>query len=117
MKKNLLLLALLGVTATAAHAQTAIPAGTVSLGGSVGYYRHTTNAQVSGSNLSSESVSSQFQLAPSAGYFVADNLAVGLSLGYAATKNTHTGTFSSPLSDLLPTQLSGVGLMRSTTKC
>lgn len=102
MKKNLLLLALLGGTATATHAQTAIPAGTVSLGGNVGYYRHATNAQVVGANLSSESVSSQFQIAPSVGYFVADNLAVGLSLGYSATKNTYTSSFANSLSDLDP---------------
>lgn len=100
MKKNLLLLALLGGTVTAAHAQTAIPAGTVSLGGSVGYYRHTTNAQLG--NLSSEYVNSQFQIAPSVGYFVADNLAVGMSLSYSANKNTYTTTFGNALSDLDP---------------
>jgi hypothetical protein len=57
---------------------------------------------VTGSNLSSESVNSQFQIAPSVGYFVADNLAVGLSLGYTATKNTYNSTFSNNLSDLAP---------------
>ena len=102
MKKNLLLLALLGGTATAAQAQTAIPAGTVSLGGNVGYSRRTINAQVPGTNLSYESVQSQFRIAPSVGYFVADNLAVGLNLGYSATKNTYTSSFSTPVSDLNP---------------
>jgi len=102
MKKNFLLLtSLVGIT-TAAHAQTAIPAGTVSLGGNVGYFRHTTSAQVAGSTISSESVSSQFQIAPSVGYFVADNLAIGLSLGYVATKNTYTSTFAGTSPDLAP---------------
>lgn len=100
MKKNLLLIALLGGTATAAHAQTAIPAGTVSLGGNVGYYRHTNSLQNVGAGQTSEAVSSQFQIAPSVGYFVANNLAVGLSLGYTATKNTYTSAFSTALSDL-----------------
>ncbi|MGY3088386.1 hypothetical protein ACVWYF_001419 [Hymenobacter sp. UYAg731] len=102
MKKNFVLLALLGGITTAAHAQTAIPAGTVSLGGNVGYSRRTTNAQVTGTNLSSEYVASQFQIAPSLGYFVADNLAIGLSLGYSATKNTYTSNFANSLSDLDP---------------
>jgi len=102
MKNQLLLLALLGGTVSVAHAQTAIPAGTVSLGGNVGYYRHTEKAQVPGGNLGSESVSSQFQISPSVGYFVADNLAIGLNLGYTATKNTYTSTFTTPLSDLAP---------------
>ncbi|MET4074081.1 hypothetical protein [Hymenobacter sp. UYCo722] len=101
MKTNLLLLALLGGTATAAHAQTAIPAGTVSLGGNVGYYRHTQAQQIS-IGQTGESVSSQFQLAPSVGYFVADNLAVGLNLSYTATKNTYTSPFSNNLSNLTP---------------
>lgn len=102
MKNNLLLLALLAGTATAAHAQTAIPAGTVSLGGNVGYYRHTNSLQNVGSGQTSESVSSRFQMAPSIGYFVADNLAVGLSLGCSATKNTYASPFSNHLSDLAP---------------
>ena len=102
MKKRFLMLVLLGGAATAVHAQTAIPAGTVSLGGNVGYYRHTVSSQVPGANLHYESVSSQFQLAPSVGYFVAENLAVGLNLGYTATKNKYTSTFSSSPSDLAP---------------
>ena len=102
MKKRLLMLVVLGGTATAARAQTAIPAGTVALGGNVGYYRHTVSSQVPGTNLHYESASSQFQLAPSVGYFVAENLAVGLSLGYTATKNTYTSTFSTSLPGLAP---------------
>jgi hypothetical protein len=101
MKNPLLLIALLGGTATAAHAQTAIPAGTVSLGGNVGYSRHSNSLQLS-NNQSSEAITSQFQIAPSVGYFVADNLAIGLSLGYTATKDKYTGPFTNPLSDLSP---------------
>jgi hypothetical protein len=93
MKKNLLLLALLGCSATAAQAQSAIPAGTVSLGGNVGYFRRTNNAQLL-SNQTSESVNSRFQIAPSVGYFVADNLAIGLNLGYTSAKTTYASTIT-----------------------
>ncbi|MDQ2794263.1 MAG: hypothetical protein M3Y12_09690 [Bacteroidota bacterium] len=109
MKKPLLLFALLGGTATVAHAQTAIPAGTVSLGGNVGYYRHTSTAQLPGISQTSEATSSQFQIAPSVGYFVADNLAIGLSLGYTATKNKYTGPFSGALSDIAPNTILRAG--------
>ena len=79
----------------------AIPAGTVSLGGSVGYFRHTQSQQLSVGQ-TGESVSSRFQIAPAVGYFVADNLAVGLSLGYTATKNTYTNPYSNDITDLAP---------------
>lgn len=87
MKKSFLLLGFLSGATTLAQAQSAIPAGTVSLGGGIGYNRTTEEASYStgGSNYSYESTNSTFQFTPSVGYFVADNLAIGLGLGYMST--------------------------------
>ena len=89
MKHHFLMLALLGGTATVAQAQSAISAGTIALGGSIGY--SSTNAKTSGSagstTLTSEVKSSQFSLSPAVGYFVADNLAIGLSVSYQSFSN------------------------------
>ena len=96
-KKSILLLALLGGTATAAQAQSAIAAGTISLGGNIGYSRTTDNDASSvtvgttTTTTSSETKSSTFYLAPSVGYFVADNLAVGLRFSYSARSNAGKG--------------------------
>ncbi|WBO84203.1 hypothetical protein [Hymenobacter yonginensis] len=76
MKKLATSLLLLGA-ATAAHAQTS--AGTVLLGGNVGY--SSSKEEYSPSSLgssSSERTQREFRFSPSVGYFVADNLAVGL---------------------------------------
>lgn len=81
LKNVLLLLTLLAGTTSLAQAQTAIPAGTTSLGGSIGYSRHTESQ-------GQDVVTSKFQIAPSAGYFVADNLAVGINLNYSAGRTT-----------------------------
>ncbi len=99
MKKPFLL-ALLGASAQLAQAQS-IPAGTISLGGSIGYNRRTETTQlvvvpvgtgsIGGVTVTASShVASQFRLAPTVGYFVAENLALGLSLDYSATQNTYT---------------------------
>lgn len=75
-----------------------IKAGTVSLGGNVGYYQ-TENTQNSAFNAvaypgqinysnSSKSLNRQFTLAPSVGYFVADNFAIGAMLEYTSQKQT-----------------------------
>ena len=89
MKKQFLLLALLGGTATAAQAQSAIAAGTISLGGSIGYSSSTGKTSYSAGNTSftDEGKRSQFSLVPTVGYFLADNLAIGLSLSYQAYSN------------------------------
>lgn len=94
MKKSLLF-ALLAASAQLAQAQS-IPAGTVSLGGNIGYSRNTSKSSSTGSNnttYTTESSTSLFSLAPSVGYFVADNLAIGLTLSYQAYSrpyNTYT---------------------------
>ena len=94
MKSSFLVLALLGVT-TAAKAQTspstnstsggtgAIPAGTVALGGGIGYSRQTDTQNRPGGGQSKAS-RSNFEIAPAVGYFLTENLAIGLNLSYAA---------------------------------
>ena len=94
MKSSFLLLALLGA-ATAAEAQTAIPAGTVSLGGGIGYSRSSDKYSSTPNNTtySNESSASQFSFTPAVGYFVADNLEIGLNLGYMSYRKPYN-TFS-----------------------
>jgi hypothetical protein len=78
---------LLGL-AQAVHAQTAIKAGTIQLGGNVGYSRTSQDRQVllNGGNIIKETdINSQFSIAPSVGFFVADNLAVGINASYQST--------------------------------
>ena len=89
--KKLLILSLLVASAGATHAQS-IPAGTISLGGNVGYSRSSSKTSSgSGSNsFTTETTNSQFSIEPSVGYFVKDNLAIGLSLGYSAVRNNST---------------------------
>ena len=95
MRKPFILLSLFCGTTALAQAQSAIPAGTISLGGSIGYSSHTDKFedQVAGNTYTSELTNSQFRFSPSVGYFIADNLALGLSLGYtaASSKTTNTG--------------------------
>ena len=91
MKKPLII-ALLAASAQLAQAQS-IPAGTISLGGNIGYFRNTIKGSVAGPNNATnsfETKTSQFSLAPSVGYFVADNLAIGLTLGYQAYNNPYS---------------------------
>jgi hypothetical protein len=96
LMKKLFFLALLASAGTS-YAQ-GIKAGTVSLGGNVGYYQ-SSNTQNSAFNSvvypgqinyssSSKSVNRQFTLAPSVGYFVADNFAIGATLEYTSQKQT-----------------------------
>ena len=89
--KKILLLALLAASTGAARAQS-IAAGTVSLGGSIGYSRSSSETEINtGRNpYTIEFTTSRFQFAPAAGYFIADNLAVGLNLSYLAERTTQS---------------------------
>ncbi len=86
--KKLFLFALVGGLASNAQAQTAIKAGTIQLGGTIGYSR---SSQDTPDFLSSyypgvlTTTTSQFAVAPAVGYFVADNLALGISGTYQVT--------------------------------
>ena len=85
MKKHLFLLALLGGSATAAHAQSAIAAGTIALGGGIGYNRESGKFEdTSSGGSSTESSTSQFSFTPQFAYFVADNTALGVEIGLVA---------------------------------
>jgi hypothetical protein len=87
MKKLSSLILLSGVAFTS-HAQAIIKSGTIQLGGSVGY-SHTTQDSpaftANGFPITATYTDSQFQIAPSAGFFVADNLAVGINGSYQIT--------------------------------
>jgi outer membrane protein W len=101
MKKFFFLLAL-GLASISANAQNptsastggAIPAGTISVGGSIGFNTSSNKSEfkISNNNYSDETTNSQFRFSPAVGYFLADNLAVGLNLGYTATSNKVTRT-------------------------
>jgi hypothetical protein len=92
--KKFFLVAVLSTSAPALYAQS-IAAGTVAVGGNVGYSQ--TNNKNSGGNssnsnqnnsFSSENKGWQFSAFPTVSYFVADNLAIGLSVGYVYGKRT-----------------------------
>ena len=91
--KKVLLSILCAAAANLAHAQS-IPAGTISLGGNIGYSRSTSNnsSTYNGTTYTSESTASQFSFSPSVGFFVADNLALGINLGYTANRRVYTTT-------------------------
>lgn len=98
--KQLLFLAAFALGSQTLHAQS-IAAGTVSLGGSVGYNQNTSSGSSSNANsnsasyiLASETVDKQVNISPAASYFVADNLAVGLMLGYYNTRRTESRMFA-----------------------
>ncbi|GAB3635503.1 hypothetical protein GCM10027422_10930 [Hymenobacter arcticus] len=84
--------ALLGL-AQAGYAQTAIKAGTIQLGGNVGYFRTSQDRPAFGNGnfpFKSTYTQSQFSIAPSVGFFVADNLAVGINGSYQVNHQTDT---------------------------
>jgi outer membrane protein W len=98
--KKLFILALLAATAGTSYAQ-GIKAGTVSLGGSIGYSQfsgeNTATTSSSGgpiANTSMKSTGRQFYLSPAVSYFVADNLAVGLNLGYTNGVRTEDAVYT-----------------------
>lgn len=91
MKKLAFSLLLLGCAATA-HAQTS--AGTVLLGGSVGY--GSNKEESSSGQLAAERNWREFQFFPTAGYFVADNLALGLAGHFSSNKSEVSATRYDP---------------------
>ncbi|PJJ48407.1 hypothetical protein [Hymenobacter chitinivorans] len=111
--KKIFLLGLLALSAEAIQAQS-IGAGTVSLGGSVGYSRDksTTSGTYNNQTYSTETTSSQFHFTPSVGYFFADNLAIGLSLGYSSYREPYSTYTPAPgvvRAELDPTTVVRVG--------
>ena len=82
--QKVFLMALLSGASAAAQAQTVIKSGTVQLGGSINYFHQ--NFETTGSN-HQETTNSNFSVGPALGYFVADNLAIGLSAGFSTERN------------------------------
>ncbi|KUG06026.1 hypothetical protein ASU33_01255 [Solirubrum puertoriconensis] len=75
----------MGVTAINAQAQ--IPAGTVLVGGSVGYSRTSAEAEpVTPNTAGTESTTRSVSFRPQVGYFISDNLALGISGALNADK-------------------------------
>lgn len=93
MNKSLIIAILLGSIQTA-YAQAVIKAGTAQLGGSVGYFQAKTEAPYSFNAGYGETITTQhtdsktFNVTPSAGYFVVDNLAIGILAGYGQSTTT-----------------------------
>jgi hypothetical protein len=83
--QKILLLGLLAASTEAAHAQS-IAAGTISLGGGIGYSRSSSETEIKAvpNPYTVEYTTSRFQFTPAVGYFFADDLAVGLNLSYLA---------------------------------
>lgn len=112
--KQYFFFALLAASTQVGHAQS-IAAGTVSLGGGIGYSSTTNKSGYTANNVtySNESTGSQFSFSPSVGYFVVDNLEVGLYTGYSAFRRPYNK--SSPAqtfvrAELDPTTTLGVGI-------
>ncbi len=81
---------------TTSYAQTAIKAGTVQLGGNVGYSKQSTDSTYpyyTGSsyiNTTQHIATNSFSINPMAGYFIADNLSVGISFSQGIYKTTYS---------------------------
>lgn len=94
--KKLFALALLSGLGSAAQAQTVIKAGTVQLGGSVGYFQTKTDAPYNFNAGFGESITTQhtnsktFNTTPSAGYFVANNLVIGILANYGKSSTINS---------------------------
>ncbi|RZJ87110.1 MAG: hypothetical protein EOO60_12570 [Hymenobacter sp.] len=86
--------AALCLLAVAGHAQTALKAGTVQVGGNVGYSQQTTDSPHytnSGSIDATEHIAAKsFAINPMAGYFIADNLAIGVSFAQVINKTVYS---------------------------
>jgi hypothetical protein len=106
--KNIFTLALLGFTIGTSYAQTTIKAGTVQLGGAVGYSRNTQDVPTytpNGYPITATYTQSQFQVAPSLGFFVADNLAVGINASYQISRTGTKQSNGGSAPDVKPWQL------------
>lgn len=84
MKKILLLLTLAAGLNVAANAQTEKGKWLVSGASNIGFNSVSTKFKADGMSVDGPKVNT-FNISPSVGYFVVDNLSVGLSLGYTNT--------------------------------
>jgi hypothetical protein len=98
MKKFLTLLSFGLLVQASGYAQSAIKAGTVQLGGGINYSHNSEQVQSTSGNTTytDEYSNNTLVLAPYVGFFVADNLSIGLNLSYAASNQHYTYTPSPP---------------------
>lgn len=95
MKKSIFGTILLAFSALSAQAQ--IAAGTKLLSGSIGYSRQQQEQNVSLPSIPTLEIKNQTAyFTPSAGYFVADNLALGISVGAVLNKSQGYYYLNSP---------------------
>jgi hypothetical protein len=107
MKKLFSFVLLTGFAGTV-QAQTAIKAGTIQVGGAVGYSRTTEDSPTLTNNgypITATYTNSQFQIAPSVGFFVADNLSVGITGSYQIIHNSTKQSNGGTVPDTKPWQL------------
>ena len=103
------------LVAASTYAQTTIKAGTVQLGGGVGYSQQSSdNPQpfYTGSgyvNTTQHTSAKYFSISPMAGYFVADNLAVGINLSHITNKLAYSYDSSYVVGNEQRTSQFGVG--------
>ena len=65
----------------------------MSLGGNIGYSRNTSPGSSSSYNSTTytqETSTNQFNFSPSLGYFMADNMDIGINTGYLANRKAYT---------------------------
>lgn len=103
MKPQLFIMAALCAIGPAANAQT--EKGKQFINGSIGFTSNKNNQTVSSSpTLSTEQKSEAFNILPRFGYFVADNLTIGLGAGYSRSKSTINSVNATSSAIVLATQ-------------
>jgi outer membrane protein len=96
MKKLFLSMALLAA-GTASYAQ--ISAGTMMLGGTIGFGTGSSKTETTGSTIPALNVSvdgpssSSFNISPTFGYFISDNMAVGAALNFGTSTTTTKASY------------------------
>ncbi len=87
MKKTILLaaIALLGISTI--NAQTEKGKWVFGSDAGISFTSTTAKAEFDGNQLDGKTTSSTFEINPNAGYFIIDNLAIGLDLSFSTTKN------------------------------
>jgi hypothetical protein len=109
MKNTIIGTVLLGVLSVSAQAQ--ITAGTTLVSGGIGYYQNN-DSRALGNTSTPELVAKdqQFNVSPVGAYFIADNLALGFNLNYAANTNTrYFYTVAVPVSGIGPESMVLIG--------
>jgi hypothetical protein len=85
--KKLFTIAILGLLSTGAFAQTS--KGTIVLSGEVAFGRSENEDEYSDDLRKDNSLQTNFSFTPSVGYFIQDNLKLGISLGYNYQNTIH----------------------------